>query len=60
MHIVGEKKVFDKTGANPKIVSYSNSAVKIYVASSLVRLKKYFLSLWKNALAYHNTGFVGM
>jgi hypothetical protein len=42
--------------ANPTIVSYNASAVKIYSATSiLVRFEKNVL---KNALAYHNAGVV--
>jgi hypothetical protein len=48
-------------GANPTIVNYDASAVKIYNAtSSLVRFKnkKRFFSTLKNGLAYSNAGVV--
>jgi hypothetical protein len=48
-------------GANPTIVSYTASAVKIHNStSSLVRCenKKCFLLHWKNAPAYYNAGAV--
>jgi hypothetical protein len=49
--------VYVNSGANPAIVNYSVSVVKIYnTTCSLVRFEKekYFLRFCKNALAYYN------
>jgi hypothetical protein len=50
-----------KLGANPLIMSYSASAVKIYnTTSSLVYIenKNIFYSILKNVLPYYNAGVV--
>jgi hypothetical protein len=44
-------------GANPAVVTYNGSAVKIYnTASSLVRFENKIIQ--KNVLAYYNAGVV--
>jgi hypothetical protein len=46
-------------GANPPTASYNASAVKIYNATSTVRLEnKYIFFCIKNALAFYNAGVV--
>jgi hypothetical protein len=52
-----------RSGPNPTIASYNASVVNFYNATdSLVCFenKKYFLLIWKNALAYYNAGVVAV
>jgi hypothetical protein len=46
-----------QSGANPTIVSYNASVIKIYNSTnSLVRFEK--KNIFENALAYYNSGVV--
>jgi hypothetical protein len=51
------------TGPNPAIASYNASVVNFYNATGSLECfenKKYFLLIWKNALAYYNDGVVAV